>query len=261
MPWRSVDEPVNDRAPITTKSLSRSTVPTPALATAPHRGRSRLLHAHCSLAFAALLGACATTAPSPSAPAAAPSLPAVGATPTAPPPTAAPDGKPAAKPGAPAPTPLATEQRFLEDWFRGTPVVIAAQGISTLQVEVPLVNSFDAGKADVKPALNAVLERVAESLRRQLGARVTVAAPADAGGAPALAAQRAQRVRDALVAKRIAAPRIVLANAPARAGGPLQLQLWLPAPPIARVDDSTLVAPHGGVKPVAVMRAPVTEKR
>jgi hypothetical protein len=73
-------------------------------------------------------------------------------------------GDPNAAPRAPTPgtapaNPLATEQRFLEGWFGGTSVVIAAQPPVTLQLDVPLDKSFDTGKADVKPALGAVLDR------------------------------------------------------------------------------------------------------
>jgi outer membrane protein OmpA-like peptidoglycan-associated protein len=112
-----------------------------------------------------LMSACAST-PSSSSGSGVFGAPAPNATPGDP--NAAPR---APAPGTPSATPLATEQRFLEDWFRGTPVVIAAQPPVTLQLDVPLANSFDAGKADIKPALNAVLDRVAQSLLRQNAAR------------------------------------------------------------------------------------------
>jgi outer membrane protein OmpA-like peptidoglycan-associated protein len=140
-------------------------------------------------------------------------------------------------PGTPSATPLATEQRFLEDWFRGTPVVIAAQPPVTLQLDVPLANSFDAGKADIKPALNAVLDRVAQSLLRQNAARVHVNAPTDASGNAALAQSRATRVREALGSKGIAATRVAVTETAPRAGGPVQLRLTIPSTgplPIAR---------------------------
>jgi len=167
------------------------------------------------------------------------------------------------QPAPPAPaSPLVTEQRFFEDWFRGTPVVIAAQANSTLQVDVPLANSFDAGKADIKPALAAVLERVAESLRRQAGARITIAAPPDPGGAATLAQQRAERVRERLVARRIAAPRIALAGG-TRAGAPIQLRMNIPPaafPAVSRLQSPNIV-PIKGVSPVATSRASFGEKR
>lgn len=151
-------------------------------------------------------------------------------------------GDPNAAPGAPSPgtsaaTPLATEQRFLEAWFRDTPVVIAAQPPMTLQLDVPLANSFDAGKADIKPALNAVLDRVAQSLLRQSAARVHVNTPTDASGNAGLAQSRAQRVREALGSKGIAATRVAVTEAAPRAGGPVQLRLTIPsngAQPMAR---------------------------
>lgn len=204
-----------------------------------------------ALAFALALGACATSpgGMSPTAP-------------VEPPLVNAPGGMPPAagtRPGQAMPpaTPLATEQRWFEDWFRGTPVVIAVQNNSVLQVDVPLANSFDAGKADIKPALAAVLERVSESLRRQVGARITVSTPGDAGGAATLAQARASKVREHLVARRIAMPRISIAEG-ARAGGPVQLRLAIPQVPIARLEDSSSTVPARGVKPVAAQqRAPV----
>jgi outer membrane protein OmpA-like peptidoglycan-associated protein len=205
--------------------------------------RSLSLPALFCLLLAGLLGACATTTPRDPGP--------VVTAPVEAPPTAAPgDAKPLPKPASPPPSPMSTEQRFLDDWFRGTPVVIAAQGPAGLTVDVPLANSFEAGKSEVRPALNAVLERVAQSLRRQIGARVAISAPADAGGAPGLAAARAQRVREALIAKNVAAPRISLAEA-ARPGAAVQLRVSLPPPPIARLKDSSLVVPAAGVKPTA----------
>ncbi len=196
-----------------------------------------------------LISACAS---SPSSPSGVLGAPASSGSPT--------DPNAAQRPSAPTTppaNPLATEQRFLEDWFRGTPVVIAALPPVTLQLDVPLANSFDTGKADIKPALNAVLNRVAQSLLRQNAARINVNAPADASGnaalAPALAQSRAQRVRDALGLKGIAATRVVLAESAPRAGGPLQLRLTIPGAgnqPIARNKSDSGTAVKGSpVKP------------
>lgn len=208
-----------------------------------------------ALALSLVMGACAT----------APGGPHGGVSstgPVEPPLVSAPGGVPPAagtKPGqatVPA-TPLATEQRWFEEWFRGTPVVIAVQNNAVLQVDVPLANSFDAGRADIKPALAAVLERVSESLRRQVGARITVSTPGDPGGAATLAQARAAKVREHLVARRIAMPRISIAEG-ARTGGPVQLRLAIPQVPIARLEDSSSTVPAKGVKPVAAQqRAPV----
>ncbi len=143
--------------------------------------------------------------------------------------------------------------------------MIAAQMPVTLQLDVPLVHAFDPGKSEIKPALNAVLERVAESLLRQSAARVFVDAPADAGGGDALADARAKRVRSALGSKGIASTRVVLAEV-TRTGGPVQLVLTIPGigeQPIARgVYDGVIAEPARSAKPVSsVQPAGWTEKK
>ena len=202
----------------------------------------------CSLLTVLLISACASSPSSPSQSAGIFSAPGPNAAPGSP--NAAP-GSPA--PGTPSATPLATEQRFLEGWFRDTPVVIAAQPPITLQLDVPLANSFDAGKADIKPALNAVLDRVAQSLLRQNAARININAPADVNGNAALAQSRAQRVREALGTKGIASTRVALTESAPRAGGPLQLRLTIPGAgnqPIARSKgDHSTAAKSSPVKP------------
>jgi outer membrane protein OmpA-like peptidoglycan-associated protein len=192
-----------------------------------------LLRTAVGLLTVVLMGACASSPSSPSMGSGVFGAPVPNATPRDP------NGAtPVPVPSSPPASPLSTEQRFLEDWFRGTPVVIAAQPPMTLQLDVPLANSFDAGKADIKPALNAVLDRVAQSLLRQSAARVHVNAPADAGGGNGVLAQsRAQRVREALGSKGIAATRVAVTEAAPRLGGPVQLRMTIPAvgaPPIAR---------------------------
>ena len=220
--------------------------------------RTRFLFAS---ATALLLAACASTDP------AMPDRPGVFTAPAPSAPGSDPNAAPRpGTPGAPPTTPLATEQRFLEDWFRGTPVVIAAQPPTTLQLDVPLANSFDAGKADIKPALNAVLDRVAQSLLRHAGARITVTAPADATGPATLAQARAQRVRDSLATKGIAATRVSLIES-ARGGSPVQLRLSMPtvsSQPVAVRRSEGDRGARGGVQPVSTQRPSVptwTEKK
>lgn len=129
-------------------------------------------------------------------------------------------------PQAPAESPLLTEQRWLAEWFRGTPVVIVLTDAQTLGVDVPLANSFSAGSSDVRPALAAVLDRVATSLRRQPAMRVAIAAPADASGNARLASGRAQKVREHLASRGVAATRLTGSGTTA-AGGPVQLRIVL----------------------------------
>jgi outer membrane protein OmpA-like peptidoglycan-associated protein len=162
-------------------------------------------------------------------------------------------------PGAvPAPGPsthaaLVTEQQWLEQWFKGTPVAISLQGTNVLEISVPQGNSFEVGSPLPRPALVAVLDRVAESLRRQPGTRVTVTAAADVGGAPALAQARALRVRDHVVGRGVAPTRVSIVPA-AGAGNGVQLRISVVAQPIARLDDGTLPVPASGVRPVSGAR-------
>ncbi|MBE0546191.1 MAG: OmpA family protein [Rubrivivax sp.] len=106
---------------------------------------------------------------------------------------------------APAPTPaqqqtalaaaLGIEQRWLNSWFRGTPVLIAQRDDGALVIEVPREFCFDPGRSSVKPALAAVLDKVAESLRRRPMAHLTaLAAPGDRTANTPLALQRATQV-------------------------------------------------------------------
>lgn len=96
-------------------------------------------------------------------------------------------------------SPLATERRWLDAWFHGTPVRIAQHDDGPLEVDVPLEFSFDAGRSRVKPPLAAVLAKVAESLRRVPHARLQrIAAPGDVAGDSILGQQRAGHVRNYL---------------------------------------------------------------
>jgi hypothetical protein len=133
-------------------------------------------------------------------------------------------------------------------------VTIAMQSGGALQVDVPLAHSFATGSPGPKPALVAVLDRVAESMRRQPATRVQVAAATDPGAPATLALTRAQRVRDHLVSRRIAASRIAVQSATITGSG-VQLLIVPVAAPVARLDDASLPVPTGAVKPVTSKRA------
>lgn len=190
----------------------------------------------CSLA---LLAGCAAPAP----PAAGNPPLAVGAAGSAPAPA---PPRPAAPPVV---SPLVAEQRWLGEWFHDTPVTIALADSGTLAVDVPLAHAFAAGNSAVKPALAAVLDRVATSLRRQPAMRISVAAPTDSGGTSALATSRTQHVRDYLATRGVAATRVTGLGT-ARAGGAVQLRMVITPQPIGRLDDASLPVPVLGVKPV-----------
>lgn len=123
-------------------------------------------------------------------------------------------------------TALAIERRWLQSWFGGTPVTIAQHRNGTLEVQVPRDFCFDRGRDELKAPLVAVLEKVAESLRRRPDARLTVlAAPDDAPRATTLAMQRGAVVRQRLLTLGVAADRL---SAPTPAGRSA-VQLWIGA--------------------------------
>jgi outer membrane protein OmpA-like peptidoglycan-associated protein len=167
------------------------------------------------LAFATLVAGCASTGPGPGAP----SWPGQAPAPAAPPP------------------PLAQEQRWLGQWFQGTPVVVAPGEDGAVEVGVPLEFSFDAGKSAVKPPLAAVLDKVSESLHRHAGARVLVSAPAiDGASAATLARERTGRMRDYLMNKGVVSRRIE----PVTINGAKEVALRLmPGPPgLEKLEDA-----------------------
>ena len=107
------------------------------------------------------------------------------------------------------PAALAAERKWLQSWFQGTPVIIEQRSDGTVSVDVPREFCFDPGSSSVKPALAAVLNKVAESLLRTPLARLPVlAAPEDAAGTEALALQRAVQVQKHLLARGVPAARL-----------------------------------------------------
>jgi hypothetical protein len=182
------------------------------------------------------LGACSSV-PS-SGPAGAPwPAPAPRSTSNTPPPNAAlpenplpPPAEASTVPPAPAIAPIVNEKRWLEEWFARTPVVIRQLNDSTLQLTVPMANSFDTGQLPPKPALVAVLDRLAESMRRQLNTRLAVVISPDNGAPTSQALNRAQRVTEHLGTRRVQAQRVVTSRV-GLPGAAVQLQLqFLPAP-------------------------------
>ena len=151
------------------------------------------------IALALALGGCATPAPRP------PAAPATAEERTA------------------AAEALSVERQWLVSWFHGTPTRIEQHSDGAVTVEVPREFCFEPGKTGVRPALAAVLSKVAESLRRVSAATVPlIAAPGDPGGATALALQRADAVHDYLRAHGVAAARL---GKPAAAGAAAAVKL------------------------------------
>ena len=159
-----------------------------------------------SLVVALALGGCASgPPPEPPTPAPAPVAPVAAApvAPTASAPTAAEQRTASA-------STLSVERQWLASWFKGTPVVVAQRQNGAVVVEVPREFCFEPGQDAIKPALAAVLDKVAQSMRRTAIAELhLIAAPTDAGGAAALALRRAGRVYDFLRSHGVSEARLV----------------------------------------------------
>ncbi len=126
-------------------------------------------------------------------------------------------------PTSPSDSPLAAEQRWLSEWFAGTPVAITMQDDGALLVAVPFEFSFDPKQSVMKRPLAAVVQRVISSMSRSPGARVVITAPGDAGASELLASERTARIRDRFAARGIGPERIIEADG--AEGSPVRLRL------------------------------------
>ena len=124
---------------------------------------------------------------------------------------------------------MANERKWLQSWFEGTPVLIAQRGDGAITVDVPREFCFEPGRSNVKPALAAVLNKLAESLQRVPLARLPLlAAPDDATGTATLAMDRAVQVHKHLLSRGVPAAR--LGKPTAATAAAVQLRMELPAP-------------------------------
>lgn len=124
---------------------------------------------------------------------------------------------------------LAVERQWLQSWFEGTPVLIGQRNDGAVSVDVPREFCFDAGRSTVKAPLAAVLDKVAESLRRNGWAHLPlVAAPADAAAASPLALQRAAQVRKHLISRGVPAARLGSPTATTAAAVQLRMEAASP---------------------------------
>ena len=128
---------------------------------------------------------------------------------------------------AAAPAALAAERKSLQSLFAGTPVRITQTRDGPVGVEVPREFCFDPGQSEIKPPLAAVLDKLAQSMRRAPLARLTlVSAPDDTGAAPSstLAQQRAAQLQKHLQSRGVAASRIGRPTATTAAAVQLRLE-------------------------------------
>ena len=100
----------------------------------------------------------------------------------------------------------------MEQATRGTNVEVTRTEDNQLKLNIPNDISFDTGSAAIKPQLRTVLDPFANSLRDDPAARLMIVGHTDNTGSAAinnpLSVERAQSVRDYLVTRGVAAPRI-----------------------------------------------------
>ena len=136
-------------------------------------------------------------------------------------------GSPAA-PAAARASSLPAERQWLQAWFQDTPVQIDQPGDDSLRIEVPREFSFDPGRNQLKPPLAAVLDKLAQSLRRLPAARLQQLATPGDDSSPALARQRAEQVRAHLRSRGV--PAVQLGPATATTAMAVQLRIAVPPP-------------------------------
>jgi outer membrane protein OmpA-like peptidoglycan-associated protein len=187
-----------------------------------------LARRHAALWLAAGLAACTSTPPHPSS-----GKPATATQPANQAPQAPQPGPPSPPAPPPPPPELAPETRWLHEWFDGTPVTVAQDDQGLVHLRVPAAHAFSAGSPTPKPALKAVLDRVAQSLSRHPQAKVTVTVPT---GVPA----REAAVRKYLLGQGLAAWRI---SVQAGTDAATELLLSPGQAPVRRLDDDKLPPP------------------
>ncbi len=126
---------------------------------------------------------------------------------------------------------LAVERKWLASWFEKTPVVIGQRSDGAVTIDVPRAFCFEPGRSAIKPALAAVLDKVAESMRRVPGAQLPLlAAPDDAMGSAKPALQRSTEIRDHLRGRGVAATRLGKPSVTTAAAVQLRIEAAAPAP-------------------------------
>jgi len=153
-----------------------------------------------------------------------------------------------AKPPLPSDSPLASEARWLTELFAGTPVQVVGERDGSVRLSVPMKYAFDPAPATgtapasaiaPKPPLQAVLDKLSQSMKRQPTAKLQAAAPAGPRSAERLAALRSH-----LANKGVPNWRVAAASPPADD----QVLLRLVAPPagVRMLDDGTLAPTAAG---------------
>lgn len=106
------------------------------------------------------------------------------------------------------------KKRAMEQATQGTGIDVARTSTNELKVDVPADFSFDVGRSAIKPNMRPVLDQFAQGLDPNM--RVRIVGHTDSTGGDAinnpLSLDRAHSVRDYLVGRGVAAPRIETAG-------------------------------------------------
>ena len=106
------------------------------------------------------------------------------------------------------------KKRAMEQATQGTGIDVARTATNERKVEVPADFSFDVGRSAIKPNMRPVLDQFAQGLDPNMRVRIvghTESTGGDAINNP-LSLDRAHSVRDCLVGRGVAAPRIETAG-------------------------------------------------
>ncbi|HEV8690255.1 MAG TPA: hypothetical protein VGQ91_08175 [Ideonella sp.] len=150
-------------------------------------------------------------------------------------------------PGLPADAPLSSEAQWLVDLFAGTPVQVVGEADGSVRIQVPMKFAFDPGTPTTLPSttpkapLQAVLDKLSQSLKRRPAARLQAAVPSPS------ASERLGAIRTHLISKGVPASRV--AQAGTAGDDKLLLRLMEPSGGVKRLDDGSLPPTGAGRLP------------
>ncbi len=108
------------------------------------------------------------------------------------------------------------QKRAMEQASQGTGVQVTQTADNRLKLDIPADASFDVGRADLKPAMRAVLDKYAKTLNEHTVTTIDIIGHTDSTGSDAfndrLSVERAQAVREYLVAHGVSPARIQIAG-------------------------------------------------
>ena len=147
-------------------------------------------------------------------------------------------------PGLPPDAPLAPEARWLVDLFAGTPVQVEGEADGSVRIQVPMKFAFDPGTPTTLPSttpkapLQAVLDKLSQSLKRRPAARLQAAVPSPS------ASERLAAIRSHLVSKGVPVSRVTQTGT--AGDDKILLRLMEPSSGVKKLDDGSLPPTNAG---------------